>query len=176
MEPPSRRRVGVINRSGLKLAISPIQKAAQIALARQPQAEGEVTILLTDDDEVRQLNRQYRGIDEATDVLTFPTAPLPGGASTEPRLPNAEGRMPNAPLGDIAIAVPYAKRQAQLRGVMLDHELQYLAIHGVLHLLGYNDETSEDRDRMFAEMHAVGQDAGLPPDREWASILHGEKR
>src|SRR5207244_1326837 len=90
MEPPSRRRVGVINRSGLKLAISPIQKAAEIALARQPQAEGEVTILLTDDDEVRQLNRQYRGIDEATDVLTFPTAPFPDGASSERAMPDRE--------------------------------------------------------------------------------------
>src|SRR5436309_12282126 len=113
MEPPSRRRVGVINRSGLKLAISPIQKAAEIALARQPASEGEVTILLTDDDEVRQLNRQYRDIDEPTDVLTFPASALP---------PMTQGTTHNAQLGDIAIAVPYAKRQAELRGLDLEQE------------------------------------------------------
>ena len=166
MEPPSRRRVSVINRSRTKLPISPIQKAAEVALLRRPEVEGEVTILLTDDDEVRQLNRQYRGIDEPTDVLTFPVAPFP----------HAQRATDNAQLGDIAIAVPYAQRQADLRGINLEHELQYLAIHGVLHLLGFDDETKQDRERMFAEMHAIGQAAGLPPDREWASLLHGNTR
>jgi len=165
MEPPSRRRVSVLNRSGTKLSISPIQNAAQLALARQPEVQGKVTILLTDDNEVRQLNRQYRGVDEPTDVLTFPAA--------KTRLPKTKPT--THPLGDIAISVPYAKRQADIRGINLNHELQYLAIHGVLHLLGFNDETSRERKLMFAEMHRIGQLAGLPSDKEWVSVLHGEK-
>src|SRR5579864_8237440 len=104
MEPPSRRRVSVINRSGIKLPISPIQKAAEIALdaanleLASAAQNGEVSILLTGDEEVRQLNRQYRGIDEPTDVLSFPAAAL--------KIQNPKPKIQNL-LGDIAIAVPY---------------------------------------------------------------------
>lgn len=152
MEPPSSRRVSVINQTGKRLPIPRIKQVAEHALAGVP---GGVCILLTNDEEIRKLNKQFRDLDEATDVLTFPASPLP-----------------NAPLGDIAISVEYAERQATLRGVPLDVELQYLAIHGALHLVGWNDEDDGERERMLAEMNRVGTEAGLPPDPEWSSLLH----
>ena len=118
----------------------------------------DVSLLLTTDDHIRELNRTYRGVDEATDVLSFPA-----------------GDFPNAPLGDVAIAVPYADRQAQTRGVPLEQELAYLAIHGVLHLIGFDDETDVDREGMMREMNRVAVAAGLPPDPEWSSVLHSEE-
>ncbi|MFX8316485.1 rRNA maturation RNase YbeY, partial [Acinetobacter baumannii] len=75
------------------------------------------------------MNSEFRGIDQPTDVLTFP----------------ADQSVVGAPLGDIAIGVGYATRQARARGVSLTQELCYLAIHGALHLAGFDDETEQDR-------------------------------
>jgi probable rRNA maturation factor len=114
---------------------------------------GEVSILLCEDDEMQELNRQYRNLDESTDVLTFP--------AENPLL-----------LGDIAISVPYAERQAEARGVALNQEIGYLAIHGALHLLGFDDETEDDRRVMVEQMNRAAVAAGLKPDHTWASLLH----
>lgn len=116
-------------------------------------AQGEVSVLLTDDLTLRQLNAQYRGKDEATDVLTFP-----GG--------------PHGPLGDIAISVDTAKRQAKARRDLLAHEIVYLSIHGGLHLLGFEDETEEGRDDMVRRMNEVALQLGLTPDPDWSSLPH----
>ncbi len=110
-------------------------------------------ILVTDDDEVRALNRQFLGIDEATDVLSFPeeTDDFVEGMADEPFL------------GDIAIALPTAERQAAAIGHALDAELAHLLVHGILHLLGYDhvnggDEELEMRAR---EEHYLGGAAHL---------------
>ena len=126
------------------------------ALYKHPGAE--VCVLLTDDERMTALNKQFRGIGETTDVLTFPA-----------------GDFPNVPLGDIAISVTCAKRQAQARGVPLEVELTYLAIHGGLHLLGHEDEDEEGRKKMIGEMHRIGIAIGLPEDSDWSSFLHGEE-
>jgi rRNA maturation RNase YbeY len=142
--------------------VSQLSHAARTALARHG-LSGEASILLTDDASIRDLNRQFRKVDEPTDVLTFPSD-LPGGLGD------------NAPpyLGDIAISVEYAERQARARKVSLSQELGYLAIHGALHLAGLDDDTEEDRLRLVAEMNEVAVSAGLKPDTEWWSLLHGE--
>jgi len=114
-------------------------------------------VLLTTDDEVRELNRTFRGIDEPTDVLSFPSA----------------GQFADS-AGDIAIAVPYATRQAKARGESLQTELCYLAIHGALHLMGVGDETEPERKRMLHQMNAIGSEMGLTPDPDWSSLLHKE--
>lgn len=117
---------------------------------------GKVSVLLTDDEPIRTLNREHRGIDEPTDVLTFPGGDFPG-----------------APLGDIAISAPMARAQARARGIPWEVELAYLAIHAGLHLAGFDDETEADLRRMQAEMASMAQICGLPVDPEWVS-LHGE--
>lgn len=104
----------------------------------QHKLPAEVTLLLTDDDQLRTLNKEYRGIDAPTDVLSFATGDsMPGMEEDE------------AYLGDIIISVPTAERQAKLGGHSLKAELQLLAVHGTLHLLGYDHEDLDEKDRMW---------------------------
>jgi probable rRNA maturation factor len=89
--------------------------------------KGDVTVLLTTDRAIRRLNRQYRGIDKATDVLSFPAgdAEVTGVA------------------GDLAISVPTALRQAAQQGHTLAIEIKVLILHGLLHLAGFDHETDD---------------------------------
>ncbi|RYG47634.1 rRNA maturation RNase YbeY [bacterium] len=151
MEPPSDRPVEIVDEIGIPDVYGLVTGAIRAALRAHP-APGEVAVLLTGDERVRTLNRDFRGIDSPTDVLTFP---------------DEDGR-----LGDIAIAVPYATRQAVRRRVGLDQELGYLAIHGALHLAGMDDETEPERAEMQREMNTIAVRIGLPPDEAWSSVLH----
>jgi probable rRNA maturation factor len=110
---------------------------ARVAPAR---ARGELAIALVPDAQVRALNRRYRRNDKPTDVLSF----VPDSPSSEPRTPAPGERQ----LGDIVIAVGVAKRQAREAGHSYDTELRVLALHGLLHLLGYDHDAPEDRGRM----------------------------
>ncbi|MCW5941849.1 MAG: rRNA maturation RNase YbeY [Fimbriimonadaceae bacterium] len=123
------------------------------ALRRHPLATGDVTLALTDDEGIRDLNRTYRGIDAPTDVLAFPAGPFSGGA-----------------LGDVAISVETARRQAAARGRSPKWELAVLGLHGTLHLLGWEDEDEVDRAAMLCEANGALEACGLTPDPEWGSI------
>ncbi|MHB0912026.1 MAG: rRNA maturation RNase YbeY [Armatimonadota bacterium] len=112
-----------------------IQVASRSLALEGYESPAEITLVLTDDREIHELNRDYRGIDKPTDVLSF--SQLEG----EPMI--GEGL-----LGDVVISVETAKRQAEARGESLADELDLLTAHGVLHLLGYNDETDEEAEEM----------------------------
>ena len=94
-------------------------------------------VRLVDDEEMRQINHQYRDRDVPTDVLSFP-----GEES-------AEGRH----LGDVAVSIPTARQQAQKRGHSLQRELRLLLVHGILHCIGYDHEADAgEMDRLEAQM------------------------
>ena len=93
----------------------------------------EVSVLLCDDDEIRTLNRQWRGFDKPTNVLSFPA---PGPAHED------------MPLGDIAIAFETCDREARADVKTLDDHVTHLVIHGVLHLLGHDHETDTEAETM----------------------------
>jgi probable rRNA maturation factor len=101
---------------------------AWLARVAPSRARGEVTVALVSDRQVRTLNRAYRGIDTATDVLSFPAAP------------DARRGRREALLGDIVIARGVARRQAKAESHPEATELRVLALHGLLHLLGYDHE------------------------------------
>jgi probable rRNA maturation factor len=106
-------------------------------------SRGAVTIALVDDAAMRRLNREFAGQERATDVLSFPSfAPGVGG-----RVSRASAGKPAQPrhLGDIVIATGVARRQACVAGHAYAQELRVLALHGLLHLLGYDHETDEGR-------------------------------
>jgi probable rRNA maturation factor len=88
-----------------------------------------VVCLITDDKELRRLNRQFRGKNRATDVLSFPA------------LPDGRGSSDGASLGEIAISIDRAAAQAVEHGHPLDDELRILMLHGVLHLAGFDHES-----------------------------------
>ncbi|MBM3820786.1 MAG: rRNA maturation RNase YbeY [Acidimicrobiia bacterium] len=122
-DPPSRRlRVAVVA-SGAVRAPGLGRWLSSVAPAR---ARGDVTIAIVPDQRVRLLNRQYRRTDAPTDVLSFPAAE-------------------RGNLGDIVIAAGVARRQAADAGHSLRTELRVLALHGLLHLLGYDHEHDDGR-------------------------------
>lgn len=182
LEPPSSNlgsfiAVEISDVSGSYVDPDPLEQAIQGTLESHGISNVEVSVLLTTDEHIRSLNLQYRGQDEPTDVLSFGAnseiplpfpQPLPYGTSIHGE---RESGPPNL-LGDIVISVPYAIRQAQARKVPLNLELCYLAIHGALHLIGFQDETDDEREGMMREMSKMAVAAGLPTDPEWSSILH----
>lgn len=107
----------------------------------QAPLHSELSIALVDDEEIRQLNREYRGIDRSTNVLSFAqqetlesqTVPLNTEATLLPML-----------LGDVILSVETTTRQAHEHGNSFEHELCFLLTHGILHLLGYDHQTDED--------------------------------
>jgi len=101
----------------------------------------EVSLVITDDDEVQQLNREYRGVDKPTDVLSFPQDE--GVGESFPLV----GPVPR-PLGDIVISGERVRAQAADYGHSQRRELAYLAVHGLLHLLGFDHETDTERETM----------------------------
>ena len=117
-----------------------IQSAADALLAfvdlGTPQAS--VAILLTSDAEVRRLNAQWRGIDQPTNVLSFPAHEAPGDLEQVDNL------------GDIALACETVLREAAEQGTTAAHHLQHLVVHGLLHLLGYDHEATDDAVEMEA--------------------------
>ncbi len=157
MEPPSTESITILNDTGRSICSAPLAYAMSVAFAQHGKPAAKACLLLTSEERVRDLNRQYRGIDESTDVLTFPA-----------------GEFSDGQLGDVAIAVPYAERQATVRNVTLDQELGFLAIHGALHLIGLDDETEPERAEMVRQMNLAASASGFQPDEEWASLLHGD--
>ena len=95
----------------------------------------EVSILLTADADIRELNQQFRSIDQATDVLSFPQ-----NAEEDPPIPG------ELILGDIAVSLDTAQVQAKEHGLTFEEEIILLLIHGILHLLGYDHEISEQEE------------------------------
>ena len=128
-----------------------VAAAANVALEYLSAPDGAaLTVLLTDDEHLRRLNKQYRDEDHATDVLSFPSGdPMPGDENLLEYL------------GDIAIAVPFAERQARDKGHDAKAELQLLAVHGVLHLLGYDHTDSEEKAAMWMAQAAILDKLGL---------------
>ncbi|MBR4847241.1 MAG: rRNA maturation RNase YbeY [Phascolarctobacterium sp.] len=104
----------------------------------------EVDITIVDDEEIHQLNRDYRNVDRPTDVLSFA---LDEDDEDEPEL--LEGQLHL--LGDIIISAETATRQAEEFGHGLEREIVYLAVHGLLHLLGYDHMVEEDKVIMRAK-------------------------
>lgn len=107
--------------------------------------------MLTENEHLRWLNRNYRGKDCPTDVLSFALREQWSNANTPDLLALEE----ELPLGEVYISVPTAQRQAEEAGRGLEEEVVFLAVHGVLHLLGYEDETPEGYERMLRKGQAI---------------------
>ncbi len=124
--------------------------ASWLARAAPRWAAGEVGVALVSDAVIRRLNRRFRRVDRPTDVLAFPAAPVARGKA---------GRGARR-LGDIAIALGVARRQARRHGHAEAAEWRILALHGLLHLLGYDHDT--DQGEMTRLEERLRRRAGLP--------------
>jgi probable rRNA maturation factor len=132
-----------------------IQRAIAAAVERVDDsvANAELAIMLTDDSGIRTLNNNWRGIDQPTNVLSFPALqpPAPQKAGAAPRM-----------LGDIAIAYETMRREADQDGKPFDHHLSHLAVHGFLHLIGYDHTNDDDAEAMEALETEILAQLGIP--------------
>src|ERR1700726_394846 len=122
--------------------------------------EAELAVMLTDDDGIRTLNSNWRGIDKPTNVLSFPALPPTGAGG-----PDDAPRM----LGDTATAYETTRREADDEQKPFDHHLSHLAVHGFLHLIGYDHETDNDAEAMETLEAEILAQLGIPDpyaDRE----------
>lgn len=114
----------------------------------------EVSMSFVTDKEIQELNKAYRGIDKATDVLSFPliedfTVDFPDHVY---------------PLGDVVISVDKVKEQAELYNHSFKREIAFLTVHSILHLLGFTHETEDDEKEMFSRQEYILKEYGLERD------------
>ena len=149
-------RVTIVNQLGTRKVHKPVVDAVKAALAQHDQA-GEVIVTLAPSQLLKDLNRNYAGNDRTTDVLTFPAPTNDLGI-----------------LGDVILNWEMAVTQATHRNVRPIDEAAMLAVHGTLHLLGYDDHNEPDRQTMIQAMNRAMSQAGLPQDHNWESIPYSE--
>jgi probable rRNA maturation factor len=167
---PDSRRARVAVTDGHGRAVRDGGLARWLAAAAPAQARGEIAVALVSDRHIRTLNRTYRGKDTVTDVLSFPASqeyvasafpPSPKATADPPKLQRRLGRRKDQPLGDIVIATAVARRQALEAGHSYATELRVLALHGLLHLLGYDHDDPHDRGRMARAEARLRRKGGL---------------
>ena len=136
-----------------KLDLARLSRSAEVTLRNHGRKDCGLTIVITDNESVRDLNRRFRQMDSVTDVLSFPAASI--------RLPIKSMRQY---LGDIVIALPYAEEQAQLGKVKAGDALSMLVVHGTLHLLGFDHDTPARFKRMWAAQSDALQELQIDPE------------
>ncbi|HEX5998556.1 MAG TPA: rRNA maturation RNase YbeY [Hyphomicrobiaceae bacterium] len=149
-EPPGRLSINIVEEAGDWSALEAPEtaiRAAAAALASHPQFDrapgSEACVVLGDDNLLRTLNREYRGKDAPTNVLSFPF--------DDPRQ-----------LGDIVLAVETLRREADAQGIAPVHHLQHLVVHGLLHLSGFDHETDAEAEVMEGLEVEILASLGIP--------------
>jgi probable rRNA maturation factor len=145
-------RTNSVNEETIAFIEKLLNHAAEV---EQLEHETEVSITFVTNEEIREINREYRGKDTPTDVISFALEELGEG---EIEVINDE--MPVV-LGDIIISIERAKEQAEEYGHSYDRELGFLTVHGFLHLLGYDHMTTEDEKKMFGKQDDILHSFGL---------------
>jgi probable rRNA maturation factor len=126
-----------------------LQRAARLTLdLESAPVDADMTIVLTDDAQLHELNREFLGVDAPTDVLSFPAS-------------ESDPETGTPYLGDILISVPRATEQALVVGHSVEAEVQLLVVHGTLHLLGHDHAEAEEKARMWAAQAEVLSRLGL---------------
>ena len=127
-----------------------IKKAAAMALRAEGVEQAIISVMLTDDEGIRSVNREFRGVDRATDVLSFPLNELTPG-EFDPEVCDRDPDSGCVLLGDMMISVPRCQAQGEEFGHGYAREIQYLTVHSVLHLLGYDHVDEGERKRQMRE-------------------------
>ena len=135
-----------------------LKKVLQHAAEFEKVGRAEVSVTFVSNDTIRGINNEYRGKDEATDVISF--------AMEEPGVgePEIIGATEERMLGDIVISLDRTKEQADEYGHSIERELGFLAVHGFLHLLGYDHMTEADERRMFSRQEEILSSLGVTRD------------
>lgn len=144
--------------AALPEAAAVVERAATAALGR---VEGDVVVLLTDDEVVRDLNARFRDKDRPTNVLSFPAADM-----------TIPGQAPH--LGDLVLAWGVCAAEAEAQGKTLADHLSHLTVHGVLHLLGRDHEAEDEAEAMEGEERSILASLGVADPYRRDDSSHGE--
>jgi len=128
--------------------------AAAAETVDQDVGEAELAVMLTDDAGIRTLNLNWRGVDKATNVLSFP--------ALQPSRPSAADDDAPRMLGDIAIAYQTMRKEADEEQKPFEHHLSHLAVHGFLHLIGYDHDKDDDAEAMETLEQEILAQLGIP--------------
>ncbi len=134
--------VQVVAEAADPICVDSVRSAALATLAFEEAPPGSLSVVLADAESLHKLNFQFRHIDSATDVLAFPDG-------------TADPEESGIYFGDVVIALPTADDQARTAGHTLEAELALLTVHGVLHLLGYDHGTDDEKDRMWSRQAGI---------------------
>lgn len=150
----------VDNRDERTILTESLERALRRALGMTLEKEGrsdavEISLSFVNAEEMQRLNRSYRNVDSVTDVLSFPLEEDPT------RYPKGAP----LPLGDIVICMDRVFEQAEAYGHSREREMLYLCVHSLLHLLGYDHETEEEKRVMRRKEEAVMEALGLPQEK-----------
>jgi len=138
-----------------------LNQAVELSLKTEDfKIPSEVSILLVSNEEIKEMNKEHRGVDKATDVLSFPMIEMHEGEmkSSEGDFDLDENLLL---LGDIVVSMEMAKKQSEEYGHSFERELAFLVVHGVYHLLGYDHEDCNEEKRMMEKQEAILMQMGL---------------
>ncbi len=142
-------RITVVNETENTEFNEAIENAVRAALDFEKVEQGcDVCVIVTDDENIRELNLEHREIDRATDVLSFPMLEIRPGEKIEVSPLELDEETGTVMLGDIVISEERARAQAEEYGHSVLREISFLAVHGILHLLGYDHELSEEDEKL----------------------------
>lgn len=148
---------------------NPVEALLARVIPAALEAEGvdvpcEIDVLLTDDEGIRAVNREMREVDAATDVLSFPMFELSPG--DKPSADDADPATGLVPLGDMCVSLERARAQGEEYGHGAERETAYLAVHSVLHLLGYDHlDEGPMKAQMRAREEVIMESLGLPREK-----------
>lgn len=127
-----------------------VRRAAEAAMLDNDAPPSEISVVLSDDEHIRELNKHHRGMDKPTNVLSFPAARI--------KTPAGAARI----LGDIVLAYETVAREATEESKPIENHLSHLVVHGVLHLLGYDHEDDQEAELMEARERQILAKLGIP--------------
>ncbi|MBR5543109.1 MAG: rRNA maturation RNase YbeY [Oscillospiraceae bacterium] len=155
--------ITVVNEISEKQYDAVIEKAVRASLDFEKVEQAcDVCIMVTDDENIRTLNKEHRKIDRATDVLSFPMLTLSPGQKIEVSPFEIDESTGAVMLGDIVISIERAKAQAEEYGHSVEREMAFLSVHGMLHLLGYDHELSEEDEKLhFSRQEEILESMGV---------------
>ncbi len=144
--------IGIFNQTEVEIEeLDELRKVLEYAVKKEKLNEVEFNVIIVDNDYIHELNKNYRGIDRETDVITF-------ALEDDHTVQNGSGVRV---LGDIYISIDKALEQSKLYQHSFKRELIFLAVHGFYHLLGYDHMTKEEEKVMFSKQEEVLSDCGI---------------
>ena len=155
------RFVADVSEEDLQRAAVTTMRLSATGESVEPASPVEVSLVIVDDETMQQLNRDYRGVDSTTDVLSF------GGEAVEFVSATEEAA---SYLGDVIVSFPRARAQAAAAGHTVGAEMMLLVVHGVLHLLGYDHSDAVQKETMWRQqseiLHSLGLESVLPTEND----------